>query len=189
MKLLGIEYLIVTNAAGGIRDVFRVGDVVLLKNHVNMVGLAGFGPLVGPNDSEFGERFPPMKFPYDLGLLKVGRVVAKEIGINSKVHQGVYGCVAGPSYETLAEVKYLRAAGVDMVGMSTVHETITAVHCGLKVFGFSLITDTAVDEAPDKQEITHDDVMEVGSKYSVDISRFVERFCEKLKLEIEKGKL
>lgn len=189
MKLLGIKFLIVTNAAGGLRDKHRVGDVVLMKNHINMMGLAGNGPLIGPNEEEFGERFPPMKYPYDHQLLKLGRVVAKEIGISKKVHDGVYICVGGPNYETGAEIKFLRAVGVDTVGMSTVHEVVTAIHCGIKVFGFSLVTNVCFDEDSDDEEVAHAEVMEVGNKNSVDLSRFVERFCEKLQAEIENGRL
>lgn len=122
LRHLGCQLLIVTNAAGGLHDRYRVGDVVMMKNHINLMGLAGMGPLVGPNDSRFGgetqlificlydhvnhlsflERFPPMKYPYDRAMIKLGRTVAKEIGINSKVHEGVYICAGGPNYETLS---------------------------------------------------------------------------------------
>lgn len=189
LKVLGIEYLIVTNAAGGLRDRYRVGDVVMMRNHISMMGLAGNGPLVGPNENVFGERFPPMKYPYDRQLIKLGRVVAKEIGINNKVHEGVYTCVGGPNYETASEINFLRAVGVDTVGMSTVHEAITAIHCGVKVFGFSLVTNLCLDSDSDEDDVAHAEVMEVGNKNSVDLSRFVERFCEKLKVEIDNGRL
>lgn len=124
----------------------------MMKNHINLMGLAGMGPLVGPNDSRFGERFPPMKYPYNRAMIKLGRAVAKEIGINSKVHEGVYICAGGPNYETLSEIKFMAKIGVDTVGMSTVHEAITAVHCGMKVFGFSLVTNTCLDEDSDGEE-------------------------------------
>lgn len=189
MRQLGCEYLIVTNAAGGLHDKYRVGDVVMMKNHINLMGLAGMGPLVGPNDARFGDRFPPMKYPYNRGMIKLGRAVAKEIGINSKVHEGVYICAGGPNYETSSEIKFMRKIGVDCVGMSTVHEAITAVHCGMKVFGFSLVTNTCLDEDSDDEDVGHAAVMEVGNKNSVDLSRFVERYCEKLSVEIEKERL
>lgn len=189
MRQLGCDYLIVTNAAGGLHDKYRVGDVVMMKNHINFMGLAGMGPLVGPNDSRFGDRFPPMKYPYHRGMIKLGRSVAKEIGINSKVHEGVYICAGGPNYETLSEIKFMRKIGIDCVGMSTVHEAITAVHCGMKVFGFSLVTNTCLDEDSDEEDVGHAAVMEVGNKNSVDLSRFVERLCEKMKVEIDSGRL
>lgn len=166
MKLMGAQYLIATNAAGGINPNYKVGDIMLMRDHINMMGLAGNSPLKGPNDSRFGPRFPQMTNAYSADLIALAIKVANEMGIEKEVHQGVYTCLGGPHYETIAELRMLHALGVDAVGMSTVHEVITARHSNMTVLAFSLITNKcpiSYDEGSD-DETTHEEVVMVGQK-------------------------
>jgi len=134
MKLLGVEYLFVSNAAGGTNADYKVGDLVIIKDHINMMP----NPLIGPNMEEFGPRFPDMTCAYDLEL----QALAERMGIEMKVNlrKGVYFGVTGPTYETPAEVRFFHEVGGDLVGMSTVPEVIVARHCGIRVFGMSVVT-------------------------------------------------
>lgn len=164
MKLMGAQYLIVTNAAGGINPNYKVGDIMLMRDHINMMGLAGNSPLNGPNDSRFGPRFPQMTNAYSTDLIALAVNVAKEMGIEKEVHQGVYTCLGGPHYETIAELRMLHALGVDSVGMSTVHEVITARHSNMTVLAFSLITNKcpiSYEKCSD-DDTSHEEVVMVG---------------------------
>lgn len=129
MKLVGVTHLIATNAAGGLNSNYKVGDIVIVKDHINMMGFAGNNPLQGPNDVRFGPRFPPMNKAYDEVLRKHALDIAKELNIQDQVHEGVYTCLGGPNYETVAELKMLKILGVDCVGMSTVHEVSFQFYC------------------------------------------------------------
>jgi len=156
MRQLGAHTLIVTNAAGGVNPAYRSGDFMLIRDHINLPGLAGANPLIGPNDERFGARFPPLAHAYDAGLRTLARSVAAawpEIVL----HEGVYTVVGGPNYETGAELKFLRAIGTDAVGMSTVPEVIVARHMGMRVLGLSLITNVATGE--ETQEVNHAEVL------------------------------
>ncbi|KAG7205406.1 hypothetical protein KM043_007399 [Ampulex compressa] len=175
MKLVGVTHLIATNAAGGLNPNYKVGDIMMVKDHVNMMGFAGNNPLQGPNDDRFGPRFPPMNKAYNTELLDVGRKVAEEMGIGDIVHKGVYTCLGGPNFETVAELKMLRMIGVDAVGMSTVHEVITARHCDLTVFAFSLITNQCVIDYEDHCEANHEEVMDVGKARQPILQEYVSR--------------
>src|SRR5438876_3171443 len=156
MRMLGAHTLIVTNAAGGINSTYRPGDFMLIRDHINFLGLAGMNPLIGPNDERLGERFPPLAKAYDAGLRTLARTVAATVsGIT--LHVGVYAQVAGPSYETGAELKFLRTAGADAVGMSTAPEVIVARHMGMRVLGISLITNTATGD--DTEVVNHAEVL------------------------------
>ncbi|XP_059924756.1 purine nucleoside phosphorylase 4a isoform X2 [Gadus macrocephalus] len=139
-KLLGVETLIVTNAAGSLADGYHPGDIMIIKDHVNIPGLAGLNPLTGPNDDKFGPRFPAMSSVYDKGLRCLAMDIVKQMGVAQFVHEGVYAMVGGPNFETVAEAKLLHRLGVDAVGMSTAPEVLVASHCGMRVFGLSLIT-------------------------------------------------
>ncbi|XP_053980629.1 purine nucleoside phosphorylase-like isoform X2 [Hylaeus volcanicus] len=187
MKLVGVTHLIATNAAGGLNPTYKVGDIMMVKDHVNMMGFAGNNPLQGPNDDRFGPRFPPMNKAYSNTLLDIGQQVATEMGIDDIVHKGVYTCLGGPNFETVAELKMLRMVGVDAVGMSTVHEVITARHCDLTVFAFSLITNQCIMEYEDHKETNHEEVMDVGklrqSLLQEYVSRIVIRLRDMLNLE------
>jgi purine-nucleoside phosphorylase len=157
IRALGIEKLIITNAAGGMNPSFEAGDLMLITDHINMLSA---NPLIGKNHDEFGPRFPDMSQPYNRELIKLAEEIAAKLGI--KVQKGVYVAVTGPNYETPAELKMLRIIGGDAVGMSTVPEVIVANHSGMKVLGISCITDMAI---PDNLEpLDHEKVMATANK-------------------------
>jgi purine-nucleoside phosphorylase len=160
MRLLGVSTLIVTNAAGGINQSFEAGDLMLIVDHINLVGLSGSHPLRGPNLAEFGPRFPSMTQPYDPDLIALARQVAQ--GLDLKMQEGVYACVAGPSFETPAEIRFLKTIGADAVGMSTAPEVTVAKHAGMRVMGVSSITNVAIQETGTTAETTHEEVLETG---------------------------
>jgi len=159
MQFLGIDTLIVTNAAGGLNHAFKAGDVMLIVDHLNVIGMAGLNPLRGPNDPSFGSRFPDMSQPYDRDLGALARQVARENGID--LREGVYACLAGPSFESPADTRFLRIIGADAVGMSTVPEVIVARHAGLRVLGLSGISNALPAEGV-TQMTTHEEVLEAG---------------------------
>ncbi len=142
MKALGAELLIVSNAAGGMNPYFKDGDIVVIEDHINLMG---DNPLIGINDDRLGPRFPDMCEPYDLNLVDQALAIARQENIVA--HKGVFVAVAGPNLETRAEYRFLRAIGADVVGMSTVPEVIVAVHCGLRTVGFSVVTDMCLPDA------------------------------------------
>lgn len=156
MKVLGIEYLFVSNAAGGVNFDFKVGDLMVITDHINHLP----NPLVGPNMEEFGPRFPDMTRPYDLKLRSKAFEFAEKLGITLK--QGVYFAGTGPSYETPAEYKYFRLIGSDAVGMSTIPEVIVARHSDIPVFGMSVITNEAHDDYAEDFANDADDVVEAA---------------------------
>lgn len=160
MQVLGVETLIVTNAAGGLNPEFRAGDVMLINDHVNLIGMAGLNPLRGPNLDQFGPRFPDMSEPYDAHLRQLARQAVAEAQI--PLREGVYICLAGPSFETPADLRFLRAIGVDAVGMSTVPEVTVARHGGTRVLGLSGISNVAAVEGAPPAEATHEEVLEAG---------------------------
>lgn len=141
MQRLGIEILVVTNAAGAINPEYAPGDVMMITDNLNLVGMVGLNPLIGPNLDEFGPRFPDMSQAYDRELCELTRKVAKENDL--LLHQGVYAGLSGPSFESPADLRFLRMAGADAVGMSTVGEVIIARHGGTRVLGFSGISNKA----------------------------------------------
>ncbi|MDQ2885884.1 MAG: purine-nucleoside phosphorylase [Chloroflexota bacterium] len=156
MFMLGARSLIVTNAAGGVNPAYRPGDFMLIRDHISLPGLAGVNPLLGPNDERFGDRFPPLARAYDADLRALTQRVARGAqGIT--LHEGIYTMVAGPSFETAAELRFLRTIGTDAVGMSTVPEVVAARHMAMRVLGLSLITNTATGNETD--EVNHADVL------------------------------
>jgi len=142
LRLLGVDTLLVTSACGGMNPLWQAGDLVLLDDHINLLG---DNPLVGPNLDELGPRFPDMSEPYDRSLQREAEQAALELGI--RLRRGVYAAVAGPNLETRAEYRMLRALGADVVGMSTVPEVIAARHAGMRVLGLSIITDLCLPDA------------------------------------------
>jgi len=173
MKLLGVETLMVTNAGGGLNAAFNVGDIMVLKDHINLPGFSCQHPLRGPNDEKFGPRFFPTNDLYRKEFRDLARKVARQLNLDGIVRQGVYAMVGGPNYETVAELKMLRELGVDSVGMSTIPETIVAHHCGMKVFACSLITNMCVVEYGTGIDTNHQEVIEWGLKRANDMKDFI----------------
>lgn len=161
MKLLGVDTVILTNAAGGLNPAYKVGDLMLLNDHINFVGMAGNNPLTGPNDESFGPRFIGMAQTYDRDLRRLAHRVADDAGIT--LYEGVYVCLAGPNFETPAEIRMLRTIGGDAVGMSTAHEVVVARHAGLRVMAYSGITNVAIDSVDTALEANHEEVLEAGT--------------------------
>lgn len=160
MRRLGVNTLILTNAAGGINARYKPGDLMLIKDHLNLPGIAGQNPLRGPNDDSFGPRFPDMTQVYDPALRRLAQATATQLGFS--LQEGVYAFVAGPSYETPAELRLLQLVGADAVGMSTVPSAVVARHAGMRVLGVSTITNLALPDPPPDQVISHEEVLEVG---------------------------
>jgi purine-nucleoside phosphorylase len=159
MQRLGVEILIITNAGGAINPEYSPGDVMLITDHLNLPGMVGLNPLIGPNLDEFGPRFPDMSQVYDRKLCEAARQVARKN--NLMLHEGIYVCLSGPSFESPADLRFLRTAGADAVGMSTVPEAIIARHGGTRVLGFSGISNKA---NLDGNTITsHEEVLASGS--------------------------
>lgn len=159
LRVLGARKLIVTNAAGGLQPGYKVGDIMLITDHINLIGMAGLSPLRGPNDGLLGPRFPDMSRAYDPDLANLARRVAREKKI--PLREGVYIMLGGPAYETPADIRFLRLIGADAVGMSTVPEVIAACHAGMAVLGLSGITNVAplvAGESP----TTHEEVIAAG---------------------------
>ncbi|MBO7118218.1 MAG: purine-nucleoside phosphorylase [Bacteroidales bacterium] len=172
MKLLGIQYLFVSNAAGGANPDFKIGDMVIIKDHINNLP----NPLIGQNLEEFGPRFPDLTCAYDLDLQEKAMQLGMKLGLDLK--KGVYFASSGPTYETPAEVRFYRTVGADMLGMSTVPEVIVARHCGLKVFGVSVITNVA-NVANEQQ--TYNDADDVVAQAGLITDKMCKLFTELIK--------
>lgn len=157
MTVIGIKYLFVSNAAGGVNYDFKVGDLMIITDHINMLP----NPLIGPNLDQFGPRFPDMTRPYDKNLIRMAGEIAAEKGITLK--KGVYYGGTGPTYETPAEYKFIRTVGGDATGMSTIPEVIVARHSGIPVFGMSVITNEAHDDYADDYVNDGDDVVRAAN--------------------------
>lgn len=172
MRALGCQYLIVSNAAGGLNPQFATGDLMLIDD---MINLMGDNPLIGPNDDRLGVRFPDMSEPFSRELLDLARKCS--IAEKIPIQKGVYAAVTGPNLETRAEYRYLRTIGADVVGMSTVPEVIVGVHSGLKCLGFSVVTDMCLPDA--LHPVTHEEIVQVAqvaeAKLRVLVSRIIAR--------------
>jgi purine-nucleoside phosphorylase len=176
MQRLGVEILIVTNAAGAVHPEFSPGELMLIVDHLNLVGMAGQSPLRGPNLEEFGPRFPDMSQAYDRQLMDLARSVAREQGVS--LREGIYACLAGPSFETPADLRFLRSVGVDAVGMSTVPEVTVARHGGTRVLGLSGISNKAnLDGAT---PTTHEEVLAAGKILGPKVSGLVRGVLRRL---------
>jgi purine-nucleoside phosphorylase len=174
MQRLGLEIMIVTNAAGGINPEFVPGDVMLIADHLNLIGMSGLNPLIGPNLDDIGPRFPDMSQPYDKELGTIARKVASDNDIT--LREGVYCALSGPSFESPADLRFLRLAGADAVGMSTVPEVIVARHGGLRVLGISGISNKA--NLDGSTVTTHQEVIEAGKIITPKIETIVRGVLE-----------
>ncbi|XP_006883339.1 PREDICTED: purine nucleoside phosphorylase [Elephantulus edwardii] len=179
-RLLGVDTLVVTNAAGGLNPDFEVGDIMLIRDHINLPGFSGQNPLRGPNEDRFGVRFPPMSDAYDQDLRQSAHNIWKEIKDRRKLQEGTYVMLAGPNFETVAESQMLRILGADAVGMSTVPEVIVARHCGLRVFGLSLITNKVILSYESREKASHEEVLEAGKQAAEKLEEFVSRFVSSI---------
>jgi purine-nucleoside phosphorylase len=173
MRALGCETLIVSNAAGGMNPMHSKGDIVVIDDHINLLGV---NPLIGPNDERLGPRFTDMIEPYDRKLQDLALKVALESNIVA--HRGVYVAVTGPNLETRAEYRFLRAIGADVVGMSTVPEVLVAVHAGMKVLGFSIVTDLCLPDALEPVKI--EEILAVAGEAEGKLRTIVKAVLERL---------
>lgn len=173
MQQLGVKYLFLTNAAGGLNPDFEVGRPMIISDHINMMG---DNPLIGSNIEEWGPRFPDMSNAYDRSLRTIAKEVANELGI--PVYEGVYVAVSGPNFETPAELRMLRWMGADAVGMSTVPEVIAAAHSGTKVLAISAITDRAVPD--DLKPLTAEEVLEVAHRTGQMIAKILAEVIKRI---------
>ncbi|KAL5106401.1 Purine nucleoside phosphorylase [Taenia crassiceps] len=180
MKLLGVETLIVTNAAGGLNPLYKVGDLMIIKDHINLLGMTGLNPLVGPNDERFGTRFPAVTNIYTKELRELAKAVGKEMGIEDFLHEGVYLALIGPSYSTTSESRFARLIGADAIGMSTAHETIVAKHAGLKVLALSLITDMVGLDDDTEVHCTHEEVLRTAAMRTDVLNTLVVKMLERM---------
>jgi purine-nucleoside phosphorylase len=178
MQVMGIDTLIVTNAAGGLNPAFQAGDLMLIEDHISLVGMVGHNPLYGPNDPTLGPRFPEMVQAYDPELKALARQAAAELGL--KLQQGVYVMLTGPNFETPADLRFLRAIGADAVGMSTVVEVIVARHGGMRVLGLSGIGNVCVFETQGDHKPTHEEVLEAGAIIVPKLSALLKRVLQRL---------
>lgn len=176
MKHLGIETLIVTNAAGGVNQSFEPGNPMLIVDHINLPGMTGMNPLRGPNLDEFGPRFPDMSQAYDRALKDLVREVAQEEGV--LLYEGVYICLSGPTFETPAELRFLKAIGADAVGMSTAPEVTVARHSGLRVVGISGITNKGSLDG--NKVADHEEVIETGKVLAPKMMKLLRGLLQKI---------
>ncbi|MEW5719630.1 MAG: purine-nucleoside phosphorylase [Chloroflexota bacterium] len=175
MRALGIGTVIVTNAAGGVNEKFHAGDLMLLTDHINLVGMTGANPLRGPNDDALGPRFPDMTHAYDPALCDLARAVARETGI--ALREGIYMMLAGPSFESPADVRFIRLMGADAVGMSTVSEVIVARHGGMRVLGLSLISNSL---ARGHDKVSHEEVLAAGKNAAPKLAALIKGVLARL---------
>ena len=179
MQVMGIESLIVTNAAGGLNPEFRAGDLMLITDHLNLVGMGGSNPLFGPNDPSLGPRFTDMSQASDPEYGRLALEVAQQHAI--PLHQGIYAGLAGPTFETPAEIRFLRLIGADAVGMSTVTEVTVARHGGIRVLGISGISNMALAEPDADHEASHEEVLAAGQQIVPRLTELIRSFLAELK--------
>jgi purine-nucleoside phosphorylase len=179
LRQLGAEIMVITNAAGGLDPAQQAGDLMMIKDHIGLPTMAGLSPLLGPNDEQLGPRFPAMAGAYDAELRASARQVARDIGLELK--EGVYVMVTGPTFETPAEVRFLRGIGADAVGMSTVPEVIAARHLGMRVLAFSCLTNIALgEEDVVPSDAGHADVLAMAVQSGHGLSALIRGVLERL---------
>lgn len=179
MRFLGATVMMVTNAAGGLNTGYKMGDIMVLKDHINTPGFCGNNPLKGPNDDRFGPRLLAMNRAYDKSLRELMLDTADELGL-SFIQEGTYVMLGGPTYETATEAKALRSLGADTVGMSVAHEVIVGVHCGMRVCGMSLVTNMVIQEIESSIFAYHEEVLDTAAKRAKAMQRLVTVFLSKL---------
>ncbi len=177
LQILGLRTLIVTNAAGGLNPHFRTGDLMLIADHINLVGMTGHNPLRGPNDPTLGPRFPDMTQAYDAELRRMAWEVAQERGI--PIHEGVYVMLGGPSFETPTEIRFLRMIGADAVGMSTANEVTVARHGNTRVLGISAISNVVAGD-PGAGKVTHEEVLQAGAMIVPRLSALIQGVLQRM---------
>ncbi|KAM7538770.1 hypothetical protein Aperf_G00000052472 [Anoplocephala perfoliata] len=180
MKLLGVETLIITNAAGALNLTYNAGDLMIIKDHINLPGLSGLNPLVGPNEDGFGPRFPSMTNTYTKEYRELAKAVGEEMGLKDCLHEGIYVYEFGPSYETVTETNFVRLIGADAVGMSTAHEATVAKHAGMKVFAVSLITNKIDVSEDNLKDCSHEEVLETSNRMAETMKTFISKVLEKM---------
>jgi len=179
MRMLGAHTLIVTCAAGGVNKSFSVGDIMLIKDHLNFPSFAGNNPLIGHNEERFGPRFPPVGHAYDRKYLdKMKEVATKH---NVELREGIYAGLGGPCYETIAEINMLRILGTDAVGMSIVHEVTLAAHCGFRTLGMALITNKCLSDYNQTVEAVHEDVIRISELKANELQQLILDFVGLIK--------
>ncbi|KAM8945771.1 purine nucleoside phosphorylase-like [Pelodytes ibericus] len=184
-KLLGVKVLLVTNAAGSLCEAYRTGDIMIIRDHINMPGLAALNPLTGPNEDRFGPRFPSLWDTYDHTLRSTAMEIVHRLGHGDLAHEGVYCMVGGPNFESVAEAKLLHCLGADAVGMSTAPEVVVAKHCGMRVFGLSLITNCVAQQYEGQAPIDHNSVLEVSRKRSRVLQGIITELVASIELQEE----
>lgn len=180
MRLLGVQTLFISNAAGGLNRNLKTGDFVIIKDHISMPGLSLNNVLVGHNDESFGSRFPAMSNAYSPELRELAVKLATDDGFSNLVHQGVYAYCGGPTYETPAESKMLLMLGADVVGMSTAPEVVIARHCGIKVFAVSLVTNISILDVESTIHTNHEEVLETAEKRAGLLQKWLTRIIESI---------
>lgn len=186
MCMLGIEILVVTNAAGNINKAFKPGDFMIIKDHISFPSLAGENPLRGPHDPRFGERFVTMSNAYDIDLVEEFMEASDKVGMSNSVKKGVYAMVVGPTYETVAEARALRLLGADAMGMSTVHEIIAAHQMGVRCLGVSLLTNDILTEYDSMEDmVEHEIVVDMGARKSQEFIKLILAFIKSVKQDIK----
>ncbi|MCK5579049.1 MAG: purine-nucleoside phosphorylase [Planctomycetes bacterium] len=173
IKALGASSLIISSAVGGLNKNYRTGDLILIEDHINLMGV---NPLIGPNDDSLGPRFPDMSEPYDKKLIALAEVIAQEKNI--KTHRGVYAAMTGPNLETRAEYRFLQRVGADLIGMSTVPEVIVGVHAGLRIFGLSVVTDICLPETLKPTNIT--EIIATANRAEPKMTTLIKELIKKL---------
>ncbi|MFM7594425.1 MAG: purine-nucleoside phosphorylase [Isosphaeraceae bacterium] len=177
LKELGCTHLFVSNACGGLNPIYRKGDIMIIDDHINLLGV---NPLIGPNDDRLGPRFPDLSEPYTHSLQKLAAECAMAQGI--AIQRGVYAAMTGPNLETRAEYRFLRTIGADVIGMSTIPEVLVAVHQGMKVLGFSIVTDMCF---PDSLEpVSIEEIIAVANTAEAKLSKLVKEILTKLRPEL-----
>ena len=177
-KFLGVRLMILTNAAGGLNQNYKVGDLMLIKDHLSYPLLTLNHPLVGPNDARFGPRFLPINLLYDKNLRDLFKTTSEENKIN--IHEGIYGVVGGPTYETVTDSRLYLSNGVDVVGMSTAHEAIVAKYCGMKVLALSIVTDMVPLEFDVPEGSDHTEIVKVAKLKAKDVEVLMQEFLKKI---------